>query len=358
MLKDAIDFSSIQRVLVIKLRHHGDVLLTSPVFTVLKQHAPHLEVDALVYADTADMLTEHPHISRVHVIDRKWKKLLPWQQAAREWRLLSQLRQRKYDLVVHLTGHPRGAWVKRLTGARYGVANARDRSDRLWRKAFTHFYSTMARGNARHTVESHLDALRRLGIEPRVEDRKLLLEPGAAARDRVTSLLTANGVQGDFILLHPASRWQFKCWENAKVAELMQRLHAAGHRLVVTGAPSADERAMVDDILRRAGVPAVNLAGQLSLKELAALIGRARCFIGVDSAPMHMAAAMQTPVVVLFGPSGEHEWGPWMVRHRLLVSDHSCRPCGMDGCGGSKVSECLTSLPVERVFAAVNEVLV
>jgi heptosyltransferase-3 len=89
--------------------------------------------------------------------------------------------------------------------------------------------------------------------------------------------------------------------------------------------------------------------------ELAALSARAKLFIGVDSAPMHIAAAMRTPVVVLFGPSGELEWGPWGVAHRVVASNaHPCRPCGNDGCGGGKVSDCLVQLPLEAVLAAVD----
>jgi lipopolysaccharide heptosyltransferase III len=94
------------------------------------------------------------------------------------------------------------------------------------------------------------------------------------------------------------------------------------------------------------------------LRELAALTGEARAFVGVDSAPMHIAAAMGTPCVALFGPSGDIEWGPWGVAHRIIAStEHPCRPCGIDGCGGGKVSECLTTLPVERVHAALVELL-
>jgi len=73
---------------------------------------------------------------------------------------------------------------------------------------------------------------------------------------------------------------------------------------------------------------------------------------------MHIAAAVGTPLVALFGPSGEIEWGPWQVPHRVVASnDHPCRPCGNDGCGGGKISECLTTLPVERVDAAVRALL-
>src|SRR5215831_10263300 len=94
---DAIDLSGLKRALVIQLRHHGDVLLTSPVFTVLKNHAPAIEADALVYAETRHMLDLHPAIAQLHVIDREWKKLAAPARLAREWRLLSVLRARGYD---------------------------------------------------------------------------------------------------------------------------------------------------------------------------------------------------------------------------------------------------------------------
>jgi heptosyltransferase-3 len=114
---------------------------------------------------------------------------------------------------------------------------------------------------------------------------------------------------------------------------------------------------LIDEILSKTKSKPVNLAGKLSIKELGALTARARLFIGVDSMPMHLAAAMGTPAVALFGPSGEDEWRPWRVKHRVVASGHPCRPCGNDGCGGSKVSECLTTLAVDDVHAVVQELL-
>ena len=96
----------------------------------------------------------------------------------------------------------------------------------------------------------------------------------------------------------------------------------------------------------------------MSLKELAALTQASKLFIGVDSAPMHIAAAVGTPTVALFGPSGDKQWGPWGVPFRVISStQHPCRPCGIDGCGGGKVSDCLTSLSVDQVLAAAHELL-
>ena len=355
MVDDPVSTGALKRALVIKLRHHGDVLLTAPVFSALKQAAPDCEIDALVYSDTAPMLADHPAIARLHTIDRNWKKLGLIGQARAEWGLLSQLRARDYSLVVHLTEHKRGAWLTRLIDPRWAVAPRR--KGEFWRGSFSHFYP-WANHPRRHTVETNLDALRRIGIQPHVVDKRVIMVPGAAAEARVDALLAEHGLAAkQFIHLHPASRWLFKCWPSDKVAALCNALHARGHRLVLTAAPDDKEKALIADVLRGCSAAPIDLSGQLSLKELAALTARARLFVGVDSAPMHIAATMGTPTVALFGPSGELEWGPWNVAHRVVTSNHSCRPCGQDGCGGSKVSECLTTLPVEQVLSACTELL-
>ncbi|MBZ0104379.1 MAG: putative lipopolysaccharide heptosyltransferase III [Sulfuricella denitrificans] len=357
MLKDAIDLSRLNRVLVIKLRHHGDVLLTSPVFSVLKNHAPQVEVDALVYRDTAEMLTLHPAISEVHTIDRNWKKLGLLGQAGEEWRLFSRLRARHYDLIIHLTEHNRGAWLTLLLGAQLAVTRKIRGRGRFWLNRFTHYYPVPG-GTFRHTVETHLDALRRIGLYPDEDERKLTLCPGEAATGDIQNKLVRHGLAGkDFIHIHPASRWLFKCWPASCMTELIRDLQSQGHRIVITAAPDAMEQALVREILAPLEQPVVDLSGQLSLKQLAALTAMAKLFVGVDSAPMHIAAAMQTPVAVLFGPSGDLEWGPWQVPHRILTSEHVCRPCGNDGCGGGKRSECLEAIPVGSVLAAVQELL-
>lgn len=358
MVKDPVPLGEVRRALVVKLRHHGDVLLSSPVFSVLKAHAPHVEIDALVYADTAEMLTLHPAIGAVHTIDRQWKKLGPLAQFSAEWRLLQTLRARRYDLIIHLTEHPRGAWLTRLCGAHWAVAPRVAGRGGWWRNAFTHFYSA-PRGGRRHTVELNLDALRSIGLYPVPNERRLSLQAGAAAEARVAALLREHGLAaGRYIHLHPASRWTFKCWPTERMAQLIDQLEGTGRRVVITAAPSGDERVMVERILAASQSCSVNLGGQLSLKEMAALTAQAELFIGVDSAPMHIAAAVGTPVVALFGPSGESDWGPWQVVSRVVASErHPCRPCGLDGCGGGKVSDCLEQLAVEPVLSAAQALL-
>ena len=355
VVPDALNPASVRNVLVTKLRHHGDVLLASPVFQVLANRMPHAQVDALVYADTRDMLAGHPAIARTFTVDRAWKRAGLAVQARHEGALLRSLQERRYQLVVHLTEHWRGAWLVQALRPRWSVAPARE--GRFWRWSFSHHYK-LPRATPRHTVELNLDSLRRLGIYPEEHEKSLVMRPGDEAEAKVAGLLGEAGLgAGSFVHVHPTSRWLFKAWTDAANAELLRRLARDGHRIVLTAAPDPREKAIVGRILEEARVPVTDLSGQLSLRELAAVAARARLFVGVDSAPMHIAAAVGTPVVALFGPSGEREWGPWRVPHRVVTSDHPCRPCGNDGCGGGKVSECLTRLPVDRVHAAVNELL-
>jgi heptosyltransferase-3 len=359
-LQDPVPLHLVRRALVTKLRHHGDVLLTSPVFTVLKRAAPACEIDALVYHDTAPMLTGHPAIAEVHTIDRGWKKRGVATQLREEWALLSRLRARDFDLLVHLTEHPRGLTLARLLRPRWSVT--RERPSGWWRRGFTHFYKAPAR-TERHVVEQNLDALRRIGVQPEQADRELVLVPGADAERKVAALLAEHGLApGEFVQMHPGSRWLFKCWPAERTAALADLIVSDGLAVVLTGAPDDRERALTTAVqaalrpVSRARV--IDLTGALTLKELAALTKAARAFAGVDSAPMHIAAAVGTPALALFGPSSELAWGPWRVAQRVVVShEFSCRPCGLDGCGGGKVSECLTTLPVERVHGAFVELL-
>jgi heptosyltransferase-3 len=348
MVRDAVPLGECGRALVVKLRHHGDVLLAAPVLSVLKARAPRMEIDALVYDDTAPMLEGHPALSELHRVGRNWRALGFFSRMAREKTLLGQLRARRYDLLVHLTEHPRGAWLRRILRIRYSVAPSMADRGAWWRGSFSHLYPLVRN---RHMVEVNLDALRRIGVQPALGERAVTFIPGAEAERKIQALVP----QAGFVHMHPASRWTFKCWPAERNAELADRLAADGLQVVMTSAP--EEVAFIGEILDKMSSSPINLAGKLSLKELGALSAQAALFIGVDSMPMHLAAAMGAPTVALFGPSPEDEWGPWNVARRIVTTTHSCRPCRVDGCGGGKVSECLTLLPVDAVHAAARELL-
>ena len=206
LLPDAVPLGEVRRALVIKLGHHGDVLLASPVIAVLKKHAPSIEIDALVYADTAAMLALHPGLAALHVIDRGWKNAGSIARLTAEFALFRGLAARRYDLLIHLSESWRGAWLARALGARWAVAPARRTGGRRWRNSFTHLVPAPLAGG-RHVVETHLDALRRIGIQPAESERQLVLEPGEEARRSMQTLLAAHGLQGQrFVHIHAMSR--------------------------------------------------------------------------------------------------------------------------------------------------------
>ena len=307
-LPDPVPLPEIHRVLVTKLRHLGDVLLTSPVFTTLARAIPGAEIDALIYGGTEPMLSGHPAIAQIHTIDRNWKRQGIVSQLMEEWRLMRRLRARRYDLLVHLTEHARGLTLVRLLHPRWSVTRERTSGARMWRRHFTHFYRQPSHA-LRHTVEANLDALRRIGIQPGSADKQLVMVPDTQAQARVAALLAQNRLAPrSFIHVHPGSRWLFKCWPAARTAALLDRIVDDGFAVVVTGADDEQERGLVAAI-SAAIKPAtrtrtVDLSAQLSLSELAAVAGQARAFVGVDSAPMHIAAAMGTPTIAFVRPVG------------------------------------------------------
>jgi heptosyltransferase III len=343
---DAVDFSLVQRVLVVKLRHHGDVLLATPVLTTLKRRYPHLEVDALVYAETQSMLAGHAALDRVFVVDRGWRLL---RKLWMEWRLYREIRRRRHDLLICLTEQWRCAWLARLLPARYAVVGEYPRRrSRLWLRSFSHHYAVPV---PRDKIESHLDALRRVGCPVHGEDKRTSLPAAPEAAKRIAGVLGEHHLQpGRFVLVHPTSRWLYKCWLPERYADVINRLSAAGIKVVVTAAPSEIEQNFVREILRSVTARPVDLTGKLTLPELAELIRQAGAFLGVDSVPMHMAAAAGTPLVALFGPSNQAIWAPKGAHATVLSSSsRECLPCMKHGCGNSGYSECLEDVSVERV---------
>ncbi len=331
-----------ERLLVIKLKQPGDVLLVTPVFTALKEAWPEARVTCLVPRGTEEMVAGHPDLDDLLVVARGQGT---WGQALA---LVRELRRRRFDLVLELSGGDRGALYTRLTGARERLGFARPRQPLWHRGCFTRLLPrpplTM------HMVEQNLEALRALGLNFKGPRLQFFWDPRVEARvqERLGQLgLTPRA----FVVMHPGAGWRFKCWTAAGYARVIEAL-AEDWQLpvVLTASQAPHEHELLGEILKECRARPHNLAGGLTLKELGALIARARFFFGVDSAPMHLAAAVKTPAVALFGPSGDYNWRPWGEGHLVIKKDWDCLPCGQDGCQGSKISRCLTELSPEEVL--------
>ena len=353
------DLKQVKRALVIKMRHHGDVLLTSPLFSNLKKAIPDAQIDAFIYKDTLPMLEGHPDIADFILYDRSWKQLPFLKKIGKEISLLKMVRAKGYDLVINLTEGDRGAIAALMAKSSIRVGFDPKGSGLLGkRKIYTHVVKECQ--HPRHTVEKQIDVLRRIGIFPAPEERDLFLHIPDAAKTKILDLLQKEEMRpGHYLLIHPVSRWRFKCLSTKQIAQLICTLHERGERIVISAGPDAQEMAMVDEILSRSpDIPVLNCAGKLTLKELAALIYMSKGLICVDSVPLHIASALKTPVVVMFGPSSDQNWGPWMhSKARVVAQQFSCRPCYQDGCAGSKMSDCLFTMPQNMILSALDEVL-
>lgn len=354
------DLKAVKRALVIKMRHHGDVLLTSPLFSNLKKAIPNGQIDAFIYKDTLPMLDGHPDIDDFLLYDRDWKKLSPLKKIGKEIGLLRAIRAKNYDLVINLTEGDRGAIAAWVSGSSIRVGFDPKGAGLFGkRKIYTHIVKACP--HPRHTVERQLDVLRRIGIFPAPEERDLFLHVPDASKKKVLDLLQQEEVQpGNYLLIHPVSRWRFKCLAPKQIAQLICALNERGERIVISAGPDAQEMAMVEEILALAPdvSSVVNLAGRLTLKELSALIQMSKGLICVDSVQLHIASALKTPVVAMFGPTSEQNWGPWMhPKARVVAQRFSCRPCYQDGCAGSKMSDCLFTMPQKMILSALDEVL-
>jgi heptosyltransferase-3 len=342
-----------QRILCIKLKHIGDVLLMTPAVRALRRAWPGSTIAALVPRGTEGVLAGNSDLDAILVFDRG-------AGIAGSWRAVRAVRRYAPDLVLEMGQGDREAVLGWLSGARQRVGYAPRWSGR-WRRVLL---SRAVPWNGRlHVVEANLDIVRACGIPAEASRPVLVVQ--SEARSRVAARLTSAGLGLDqpLAVVHPVSRWLFKAWPEASCVEVIGRLvRSAGVAVVVTSGPGAAEVEAANRILAQAVAPRppaqiVDLIGQTTLEELAALLGRAALFIGVDSAPMHMAAALGVPVVALFGPSGEHNWGPWGEGHVVVSSPYFCRPCGQDGCLGSKRSDCLEAISAQAVMTAVEKVL-
>uniref|UniRef100_A0A7C3V179 Putative lipopolysaccharide heptosyltransferase III n=1 Tax=Desulfobacca acetoxidans TaxID=60893 RepID=A0A7C3V179_9BACT len=338
---------SYNNILVIKLKQPGDVLVSTPVIGALKEAWPQSRVTYLVPRPAAEMVAGHPLLDEVLVADRRQES---WRRA---WRLLQNLRRANFDLVLELSGGDRGAFYTLATRAPERVGFERP-GQPFWQRQGV-FTRLLPRPPVRmHLVEQNLEAVRALGAEPR--NPRLQFFWDAQVEARVLDRLKSFGLRPrEFAILHPGAGWRFKCWTPAGYARVIEYVQEVrGLPVILTASRAPHEQELIQEIYAECRQTPISLAGQLSLKELGALIAKARFFFGVDSAPMHLAAAVNTPAVALFGPSGAVNWRPWGEGHLVIQKDLDCVPCGRDGCEGTKVSRCLTELTPEEVVAQLE----
>jgi lipopolysaccharide heptosyltransferase I len=348
-------------ILIVKTSAIGDVIHTLPSLWSLRTHFPEAHITWLVEESAADLVIGHSAVNRVLVARRK-----TWLHDLRSGRILRafsgflgfirELRDTRYDLVIDFQGLLKSAvWVILARGMRKaGFGRGMEHAE--------HSYLVLnervpAVDMNQHAIDRSLLLLEGIGVP--ATDIRYAVPISAQQESEALALLRKYGVQAEdrMVAINPMARWPTKLWEAQSFAALADRLEGEGIRVVFTG--GQEDGPAVDEIGRLMMRRHRRVDGKTSLNQLAALYRRAQVVVTTDSGPMHLAAAVGTPVVALFGPTAPWRTGPYGRNHVVLRTDLSCSPCFKKQCLTTVYEDraCMRRLTVDHVVHAVMEKL-
>ncbi|MGV1098494.1 putative lipopolysaccharide heptosyltransferase III [Thiovibrio sp. JS02] len=337
-------------ILLIQLGDIGDVVLTMPVIRALRENYPQATLVVAVWAKAAELLDDCPWIDQVIAV-RKEKRPL-WEELRQQREFFRQLRGFRFDLAIDLRTGTRGAIMAYLSGARQRLGFYAE-DGKLWRNRIFTSLLRQEYTPGRHVVDYLLCLPEAFGVVARERTPELSVSDEKSSR--VDALLGEAVAEPGrpLVAVQPFSLWQYKEWGREKYIALIRWLLKEYNAVVlVTG--SAAEQGRAEEIARNCGPGCHNFAGRTSIGLYAALLKRCRLFIGVDSAGLHIAAAVGTPTVSIFGPSAPSSWAPRGDRHLVIQKDLACVPCREKGCNGQEKSRCLDGLGEDEVMAAIK----
>lgn len=351
-----------KKILIMKFRNIGDVLLVTPLISNLKYHFPDALIDVALNKGTEEMITLNPNVNDIIIYDRqRIKSLNPIQKLFEEVKFGFDIKANHYDLVINTTKGDRGNFIALISKAQTKIGY---RSKNIFLKHVFDFLLPL--NKHRHMVDIGLDSMNILNLP--VIHKKVEIFWNDDNKNKVDNLLPDN----QFIHIHPVSRWFFKCIDDRTMAKIIDYcINTLKKEVILTAAPVNKELDKIKSILNYCESKPINLSGKLSLKETAYLNSKARYFIGVDTSIMHISAANSTPVLAFFGPTAAYHWGPWdndlydsqytqtkgnqkMGKHTILQKNWDCVPCLRDGCNGSKISDCLIQLNIEKILKFIK----
>ena len=345
--------SGINNILIIQLGDIGDVVLTFPCIRALRENFPESQIAVAVREKARELIDDCAWADTTIFVDQKKRGAL--EQFLHQGRFLRKLRSFQFDLCIDMRTGDRGAILSLLSGAPLRIGYYEENGN-CWRnRIFTHL------SHIRYTPDQYVgDYLLSLlmahgfGTENKHPEMKVPIQ-----REREAEVLLTTEMlepHGPFVALQPFSLWRYKEWEPEKFARLIDWIQERYHLpVVLTGTAFEKERSV--EIMEKCAQPTVNLMGKTTLSALSAVIKQAELFVGVDSVGVHLAGAVGTPSVSIFGPSSPVSWAPKGPKHLVVQKDMPCLPCRQKGCEGSEISRCLIDLQVEEVAQAVERQL-
>jgi len=333
-----IDRDIVRRLLVIKLRAIGDVLLSTIVTRNLREFFPESEIHFLTERASLDVLGGNPFIDAVVVYDRKTMTGVD---------LIRRIRKNGYDLVFDLFGNPRSALVAYLSGARYRVGF------RFRARSYAYNIVVPPRGDVVHNTQFNLDALEAVGVP--IVDRNIYFTPSADAERSAEEYFSRSDTTAPLVVgINTGGGWYTKRWGLDRYALLADRLvEEFGATILLTWGPGQlPEAREVASLMKHAAL----IPPATSLSELGAMLKRCSIVVSNDSGPMHIAAAVGTPVLGIYGPTSPDLQGPFGPRNLTVRNEGlDCLGCNLTSCPIDH--PCMQDLSVERVFKRVELLL-
>jgi heptosyltransferase-1 len=344
-------------ILIVKLSAIGDVIHTLPALNAVRKHYPDASITWLVEEDAAPLVQGHNALDRVLVSKRKrWlkklKKLSILNTIKEIYGFIRELRDTRYDMILDFQA---------LLKSGILIAFARSRRKIGFGKGLEHMEHSYIFLNERipavdmeiHALSRGMMLLNAVGIPTNKIEYNLPISNHD--RSNIDDLIEQYGINGVkfFVAINPVAKWETKLWPNSKFSELADMLiDRYDMKVVFTG--GIKDYSTIQDIMSSMKGQAINFAGKTTLNELAALYEKAVLVISTDTGPMHLAAAMGTPVVALFGPTAPWRTGPYGTGHQIITAGLECTPCFKRQC---ETTDCMYQISMDQVLKGVQKVL-
>ena len=338
------------RILILRLRSIGDIILLTPALRLLKEWRPDLHVTVVIEDRFRGLLENNPHVDAILEVS----KTSGLTQLGARLKTIHTIRKGDYQLCMNLHGGPTSAMIASWCGAPLKVAFGHFRSKKIYNFLIPDPREILHQERI-HTAEHQASAFFHLGM-PRKEIPAAQINLAAADHDWWTRKQESLGLAGKpYIILHPTALFATKQWAPEHFAALGARLDT---QFSVVYSCGPGESQVLDAVEKAAGKKLCRLEGT-GLRHFAAALAGARLFVGNDSGPAHMAAAVGIPGVVIFSSSSSTIWAPWRPRApwQIVQNHYDCNPCPGDRCYQFARPECILSVTLEQVDSAVKQVL-
>jgi len=340
-------------ILLIQLGDIGDVVLTMPTIRTLRDHFPDNRLCVAVRSKAKELIEDCPWVDGVVSIEKKrsgWWEGLTYQAA-----FIQSLRKHRFEWAIEIRTGTRGAFLAFLSAAPIRIGR-HSGDEGFWRNGmFTHLVRPIGE-TEQYAARHALNILSPFGIA--TADVMPSLRVTEDRRRKASDLLSHHGVNHTrpIIGLHPFSLWAYKEWHLGNWSQMIRFIRDTyGYDIILTGSP--DDRPRAEALIRKYEAPAHNLAGTTTVGDMPALLEQSALVIGVDTVALHIAAAVGTPIVGIFGPSPPMVWAPRGPKHTVVVNGLDCQPCRRKGCDDSERSRCLDELTWEEVRPQVQRQL-